>query len=521
MAAEALAYVRACPVCQQTTSNITSSAAAPNPIPPPSRPNQRIHIDLFGPLKDKSDRQCHILSMVDAFSKQIRLASIPNKEAPTVAEALWRHWLSVFGVPEVIVTDNGKEFANKIHAALWRILGVDHRRTSPFFPRSNMQVEHTNKSTAKFLRSALFQAQADVRDWKSFLPALAFSLNTSVNAATKATPHQVMFGYDPRVPLWSDIKKCLAPPNSVVATAHPLAEWAETLRLSRLTARAALDAYNLQLSDQRRIEAAKDVKFRTNDHVWLKVQPLAQPNPKLNIKWRKAVILRCLGPDSFLLEVENSNGRKSTLRANRAAIKPRFSLPVGDDDAAAAADETRADAHADADEDAAAAAADDQRADAHAKGEKEKEKNDAVPLAGHARPTVSSPSSHDNNDDGVNIRRKRRWTREASVDFPRSPTADFSFPPPPPPPPPPLSPTPGAKNTQASTNNYSLPPLLLRPDGGAPKISLMKIRLFPRPTTNGSKIILIFPPLFLLLTLLLKNFLCSTFYYGKILISKK
>ena len=48
----------------------------------------------------------------EAFSKLAELVALPNKEAQTVAEALFNRWICRYGLPEEILSDGGKEFCN-------------------------------------------------------------------------------------------------------------------------------------------------------------------------------------------------------------------------------------------------------------------------------------------------------------------------------------------------------------------------------------------------------------------------
>jgi hypothetical protein len=98
----------------------------------------------MGPLKTEAGPR-YIVAVSDAFTKQLRLATVAQKSATEVAEVIWRHWITIFGVPQVIVTNNGREFNNNLQRCLWTALGIDHRFTSPFYPRCNLQVERTNR----------------------------------------------------------------------------------------------------------------------------------------------------------------------------------------------------------------------------------------------------------------------------------------------------------------------------------------------------------------------------------------
>jgi hypothetical protein len=81
-------------------------------LPQTSMPNQRIHVDLFGPLKTASRNSKFLLVMTDSFSKYAEVVAVPNKEAETVANAIFTHWICRFGCPTQIHSYNGKEFIN-------------------------------------------------------------------------------------------------------------------------------------------------------------------------------------------------------------------------------------------------------------------------------------------------------------------------------------------------------------------------------------------------------------------------
>ena len=87
---------------------------APNanlhPMPQQNRHNERVHIDFFGPLiPDRSYK--YVMVMTDGFSKFLKLQPLPDKMAESVVDAFFTTWICEFGVPEIIVTDGGREFA--------------------------------------------------------------------------------------------------------------------------------------------------------------------------------------------------------------------------------------------------------------------------------------------------------------------------------------------------------------------------------------------------------------------------
>ncbi len=106
------------------TKNSTEKNAPLSPLPIPDSPNTRIHADLFGPMVDLSKKSANILCITDAFTKYAVVVSIPNKDAQTVAKAIFEQWFCKFGIPAQIHTDGGKEFVNKLMAELCELLNV-------------------------------------------------------------------------------------------------------------------------------------------------------------------------------------------------------------------------------------------------------------------------------------------------------------------------------------------------------------------------------------------------------------
>jgi hypothetical protein len=84
-----LAHTKECLNCQTTKANKFQKTTPLQPMPQCSLPNQRIHMDLFGPCKTSDMGNKYILTITDAFTKYSEIVAIPNKEAETVADAIF------------------------------------------------------------------------------------------------------------------------------------------------------------------------------------------------------------------------------------------------------------------------------------------------------------------------------------------------------------------------------------------------------------------------------------------------
>src|SRR5207247_1778190 len=114
-------------------------------------PWERIAIDLTGPHPISNSGNVYILTMIDLFSKWAEAIPIPNKEATTVARALFDVILSRFGMPIQILSDNGLEFENKLLKELCRLLDIDKLHTTAYKPSTNGAVERPHRTMNSML----------------------------------------------------------------------------------------------------------------------------------------------------------------------------------------------------------------------------------------------------------------------------------------------------------------------------------------------------------------------------------
>jgi len=144
-------HLKSCHCCQLRCRDNRPPPTLLSPLPLPTEPGQRVHADLFGPLKTSDKGKKFILCITDAFTKYVKVVVLPNKEANTVAEAIFDKWICRFGAPLNLVTDQGTEFCAKLSNELFTRLGTAHLTTSSHHPQCNSQAEVANKTIAKYL----------------------------------------------------------------------------------------------------------------------------------------------------------------------------------------------------------------------------------------------------------------------------------------------------------------------------------------------------------------------------------
>ena len=107
----------------------------------------------------------YILVFICAFSRYAKMVATADKSATTVARAFKDHWICTFGVPLVVVSDNGTEYVNEVMGAFLNMMGTEHRTTLPVQPQPNGKVKHVNATLWNYIRSYVDWTGQNWSDW--------------------------------------------------------------------------------------------------------------------------------------------------------------------------------------------------------------------------------------------------------------------------------------------------------------------------------------------------------------------
>jgi transposase InsO family protein len=163
-----------------------------------THPMELVHVDVVGIETNPNATRstvAKVLVVTDHFTRFTQAYLIPNEQAKTIANALWSGFLSVFGAPARLISDQGPSFESKLIAELCALLGVEKVRTTPYHPQGNGQVERANQTLLTMLRKL---STEDKREWYKQLPTLTHAYNCTRSAVTGYSPYFLMFGKRPR-----------------------------------------------------------------------------------------------------------------------------------------------------------------------------------------------------------------------------------------------------------------------------------------------------------------------------------
>ena len=115
--------------------------------------------------------------------------------AETVAQAFVSNWVSRFGTPALIITDQGRQFESTLWSQLMQILGTHRSRTTAYHPSSNGLVERLHRQ----LKAAI-KCLHSPTDWVSGLPWILLGIRTAIKEDLGCSSAEMVYGATLRVP---------------------------------------------------------------------------------------------------------------------------------------------------------------------------------------------------------------------------------------------------------------------------------------------------------------------------------
>jgi hypothetical protein len=190
-------YIQSCIRCQRFNVDRQKPPGLLHPIESPNGPFQLIGIDFSGPFPVTPQGNKYVLAITDYFSKWVVAIPLPSQTAQVTAEALYEHYICIYGIPIRILSDQGSHFNNQLMSAFTKLLGCQHIKSTPYHPQTNGAIERFNST---FERQLAKLTDHDVNDWDMHLKSIVFAYNTGQHATTKFSPYQLQFGRDPKLP---------------------------------------------------------------------------------------------------------------------------------------------------------------------------------------------------------------------------------------------------------------------------------------------------------------------------------
>lgn len=181
--AEVEQFVKTCRDC-----TLVSNTAAPEPMirtTMPDRPWVYVAVDFMGPLPTGHN----LLVIVDYYSRFVEVIVMKDISAKSTIHALHETFCR-YGIPETMKSDNGPQFVSEALQDFCNEYGIKLRKTTPYWPQANGEVERANRALKKRLQIS----QTSKSDWKWDLRMYLLMYNSTPHSTTGVAPSALMFG---------------------------------------------------------------------------------------------------------------------------------------------------------------------------------------------------------------------------------------------------------------------------------------------------------------------------------------
>ena len=280
-----------CITCRQAKSRVQPHGLY-TPLPIPGEPWVDLSMDFLLGLPRTRHGRDSIFVVVDRFSKMAHF--IPchkTDDASHVANLFFREVVRLHGMPRTIVSDRDAKFLSYFWKTLWCKLGTKLLFSTTCHPQTDGQTEVVNRALSTLLRAII---KKNIKTWEDCLPHVEFAYNRTIHSATKFSPFEIVYGFNPLTPL--DLSP-LPMSEHVNLDGKKKAEFVKQIHeKARLNIERRTEQYAKQANKGRR-----HVVFEPGDWVWVHMRKERFPAQR-----RSKLLPRGDGPFQVLERINNN-----------------------------------------------------------------------------------------------------------------------------------------------------------------------------------------------------------------------
>eukprot|EP00731_Ephydatia_muelleri_P038567 Em0809g3a len=305
MAQDADQHCRECNICQRTKP--TAPKRAPLINIPVGRPWQMVAVDILEVLVSSNNNR-YILVVQGFFTKWADARPIPDQTAVRITRELV-HIFAGYGIPEIIHSDQGRNFESTIFQQTMAAFGVKKSRTTAYHPQGDGMVERFNRTLLQLLRAYVDQQN----EWETYLPLALYAYRTSTHTSTSVSPFELMFGRQPK-------------DHTEGQTGYAVDEYQGTMQAKLAELMDFVETHMVDAARHQKQEYDKHMGIRTfkaGDLVWLSIPMAGKLDPRWEGGWK---VKACKSPVN--MEV-NDGTRNRVVHVNR--LRHRIQMAEGEE----------------------------------------------------------------------------------------------------------------------------------------------------------------------------------------------
>ena len=253
-------------------------------------------LELSGPHPTTTTGNAWLIVFTDHFSKQVHLAAAPGNDinplsAERVAEIFFSTVVKHHGLPDVIVSDRGSQWLSAFWTKVFELCGTRLRFSTAYHPQTDGASERAIRTVVDSIRCCLDGLH---EKWDTHLDAIELAFNSSQHASTGMTPLEIVYGFNPRLPLDLGHPRDDAPHNFLTQRTTMRLRATDILVQALLLQAAQIDKHR------------RPINLKVGDLVWLSTK-------NLNLAYPNKFTPKYLGPFAVSQVMTSGNACKLDL----------------------------------------------------------------------------------------------------------------------------------------------------------------------------------------------------------------
>lgn len=268
-------YAKGCEDCQRNNPSVQKPYGFLQPLPAPQAAFRHLTLDFVGPLpicKIRGFEYRFILQVVDRLTKRVWIMALERPTARETAEAFLNNVIRFAGLPDSLISDQGRAFIDGTWKEICSRLQINHKLSTSYHPETDGQTERANKTLEIYLKHYVNYHQDD---WAHHLALAEFCCNNHVNSSTGVSPFFASFGHHPRL----DFR-----PESEIPSLRQMPEFVDRMKKIIQQCHDSMtlaQAFQATYANEKRLPAPR---YQVGDHVYLSLKNLhlSRPSKKLD-----------------------------------------------------------------------------------------------------------------------------------------------------------------------------------------------------------------------------------------------
>lgn len=184
-------YVKSCKLCAAQKSDNKPPCGMMGKDKTVRFPFQLVSMDLMGPFPKSTKGNRFLFVVVDWFTKFVLVRPLRLANTKPIIEFLQQQVFSIFGVPQIVLCDNGSQFTSKEFTSYLQSVKVQKIwYTARYHPQVN-PTERVNRVIGVALATLI---NVNHREWDKHVYEIAQAIRLAKHEATEVPPAFLMFG---------------------------------------------------------------------------------------------------------------------------------------------------------------------------------------------------------------------------------------------------------------------------------------------------------------------------------------